>query len=401
MDSKKRKDWLVRIICFIAAFSLWLYVSNEDNTPRTTKLTVPVQLINEDAISQAKLAVSPNQKINVTLTIRGQFVNIYSVKADQFKVTADMGTYSLKKGENRIPVEIKSSPDSINVVNTDLWVKVNLDAIVEKSVPVKTSLDIRTKPGYYASSPVVKPAQVTISGPSSYVNSVQYVLAKKNDIRDIDKETTFTVPLQAMDSSDRVVNEVKIDPTNVNVHVFVKKSKTVSINLKTKGSLTSGLTLKSMSNSIDKVEISGSQDDLSRINSIDTEPIDMSSISASGNVKVKLIVPDNVTILNSDGYVNVSINIDKIVQNTITKDIQIKNLDSNLNAKLDKTKVTLVIQGNQSDINDSKIQSIVCYIDLNGKIEGDVVSTIVIPQVDGITVVSTDIKNVNVVLTKK
>lgn len=402
MDAKSKKDWLVRICCFIAAFSLWLYVSNEDSTQKTVKISnVEVQLINKDAITEGKLVLMPNQKINITLSIRGQAMNVYSAKADQFKIVADMGTYSLKKGENRIPVEIKSTPDNINVVNADLWVKVNLDALVEKSVPVKTDIDVKTKAGYYSSAPVPKITQVTISGAASYVNSVQYVLAKKTDVKDIDKDTYVTLPLQAMDGTDKVVNEVKIDPSTVDVMLPVKKSKSVSVNLKTKGTLPNGITLKTMNVANDSIEVSGAQQDLNKISSLDTEPIDLSSINTSGVVKAKLVVPENVTVQNGDGFVDVNITIDKIVQKTISRDIQIKNLDSGLNAKLDKTKATIVIQGNESTLSDAIIQSINCYIDLNGKTEGTVMSEVVIPPIDGVTIVSSDTKTVNVTINKK
>lgn len=401
MDEKNKKDWLVRICCFIAAFSLWLYVSNVDNTKKTASINVPVELLNVDAISQGKLIVVPGQKISITLKIKGQSIDVYSAKPDQFKIIADMGTFSLKKGENRIPVEVRNSPENVNVVNTDLWVKVNLDALVEKSVPVKTNLDVKTKSGYYSSEPIPKPSQVIITGPSTFVNSVQYVMAKKGDIKDIDKDTYLTLPLQAMDGSGRVINEVKIEPTTVEVLIPIKKSKSVTVNLKTKGNLPNGITLKSINLVNEKVEITGTQADLNKINSIDTEDINMNGINSSGTIKVKLIIPDNVAMLNGNGYVNVSANIDKVIQNTITKDIQIKNLGQNLEAKLDKTKITLVIQGNETVLNNLKIESIICYVDLNGKLEGDLVVEVIIPPVDGVTILSSDIKTVNVKLIKK
>ncbi len=95
----KTKNIIVKICCIIASFALWLYIFNIENPIKEQKITVPVNIVNKESMNEMELALVPKEASTVTLIIKGNVKDIYSVKAEDFKVEADLNSFGLKKGE--------------------------------------------------------------------------------------------------------------------------------------------------------------------------------------------------------------------------------------------------------------------------------------------------------------
>lgn len=408
MDEKSKKyQLIVKITCFITAFGLWLYISNLENPISTYRLSnVPVKLINTEALAQSKLALLPGSQQTVTLTLRGRSADFALIKSEQFSLVADLGAYVLKKGEVNIPVQVVNSPkeDNVKILNSNnLWIKINLDEYVEKTVPIKVLIEEGVKPGYYALQPQLKLLDALVEGPSKYVNRVDNVVAKCN-IKNAVSDVTNTLPLQAVTSQDAIINEVKINPQVVDVVVPVKKVKTVGINIKTKGNLNKNNVLKSLESVPNKIDIAGNEDVLRNINSIDTQPVDLDKLSASGIVNTTLIVPHNVKLINSDGNIKVNVtieSIDKVVEKNLALDVNVKNLSDIYDITMDNLKVNVVVSGFEETINNIKESDIICYIDASSLKEGENSVKVNLELPAGINKVSISPDTVKVVLKKK
>lgn len=401
MEEKRKQQWIVMVCCFIAAFCLWLYISNMENIVKTNRISVPVSIVNEESLSQYKLAVLTDQQYKVTVTVKGVLPYIDEVKASDFKIVADLGEYAVKKGENKIPLVIKEIPQNVNIINRDtLWAIINIDDLSEKSVPVKVEVTGNVKDGYSALDAVLTPKEVTISGAAKYVNSVKSVNTSI-DIKDASKDISTSLPLQAYNDSNSVVTNVKVQPSVVSVLVPVQKTKSVSINVPTKGNLNKSLLLKSVVAVPEKIDISGGTQ-LSGVTQINTEPIDLSTINDSGTISVKLVVPDGVKLVdNSISTVQAKVTVEKIVQKNFSLDIQTKNLSDGYNATLSSSKTSLVASGAESIINDLKIDSSNCYVDLSSLAEGDYTVPVTVNVPNGINKISLSPDTIKVTIKKK
>ena len=147
MDNGNEKKIVVRLVCLLLSFGLWLYVTNVENSVRKSEIRdVEVELVNTDSLKESKLALSPNQKFTVDVKIEGPANYIYRVNKEEFKLKADIGLYALKKGENNVPVQIVNYPQGILIKNNNtLAVKVNIDDLVEKEVDVKSNIKVKYK----------------------------------------------------------------------------------------------------------------------------------------------------------------------------------------------------------------------------------------------------------------
>ena len=97
MDKSENRTLIVKIICVLLSFGLWLYVSNVENPLRTYELkNIPVELINEDSLTNSKFAIANKQQFTVDLKLEGPSSEVVKVKKEDFKIIADMSTYALK-----------------------------------------------------------------------------------------------------------------------------------------------------------------------------------------------------------------------------------------------------------------------------------------------------------------
>jgi YbbR domain-containing protein len=161
MARKNRQEIIAMILSVIAAFALWIYVTGEQNPVKTTVINnVPVQLINTESLQQSGLALMPGQNFTVNLSISGKTFDVFNVSASDFNLVADMST-TLKKGVNSIIVESKGNPPKgINIIDKGYVIKVDLDSLTEKSVPVTIKVTGETKQGYGYLQPVPRPSEV-------------------------------------------------------------------------------------------------------------------------------------------------------------------------------------------------------------------------------------------------
>ena len=147
MDKKDKKERIiVPIICLFMSIGLWFYVSNVENTIRKYDLSkVPVEILNIETLKDSKLILSPNQEFYVDLKLEGSN-EIYKIKKDDFKITVDVSEYALKKGENKMAVNIIESPADLTIKNTNnLNIVINLEEISEKTMEIKSEISVTAK----------------------------------------------------------------------------------------------------------------------------------------------------------------------------------------------------------------------------------------------------------------
>ncbi|WP_010238992.1 CdaR family protein [Clostridium arbusti] len=402
MEKKTKQQIIIKICCVIAAFCLWLYISNWENPIKTYKLkSVSVELINTDALAQSKLTLSPDQNFNVSLTLRGTDLEVMRARPEDFKIVADMSEYAVKKGDNRIPVQIVHYPNNINIENNNaMWVDVNLDDLHQKTVSVKAKIEGSPKEGYYSSEAVISPSDAIVSGPGKFVNMVKNVIINAN-VANFNKDVDLSVPLQAVDGAGKIVANVKVQPQNVNVTIPIKKAKSVSINIKTTGQVTNGVNIKSLTPVQSTIDVIGDNDSLNKVSSIDTVPIDLSKITENKTINVKLSLPNGISTLSGDNYINVKATVEGIIQKTFSSNINFINVPSGFNASLDNDKENITVSGDESVINSIKDGDIKCNVDCTSLQEGthNVQVSVALPQ--GVTNIASDPSTVKVTIVKK
>ena len=314
MDNWKNKQKIiVQLVCILLSLGLWIYVTNIENPLKSYELNnVPVEILNSDSLKDAGLALSPNQDFYVKLKIEGNAQELFSIDKSDFKITVDLSEFVLKKGENKIAVNIQEAPSAVKIKNSSgLTITVNTEEYSTKEVPVKSEINVISKSSYYVATPVFSPETVVVSGPESLVNKVTKVIAEGEESNAV-KTIVKNYIMLPVDDNGNEVTGVQLSQKWVEATIEINEGKTVPIKINTTGTLPNGLRLKSISSDITEIGITGPGEILSNVSEIGTEVIDLSGIKDSTTVEVALGIPDGISIHNGESSIKVNILVDKV-----------------------------------------------------------------------------------------
>lgn len=374
MDKAKKQDILIRICCVIASFILWFYIRNIEN-PVTNNVIkyVPVELMNTDVLAQHDLVLLPQQELTISITVKGPATVVYQIDRNKdFKLVADLSKYALKAGQNTIPVQVKEAPSNVTVVNSEnLWVKINLDNLKQKQVNVVADIKGSVANGFYYENPIISPTTVVVSGAEKFVDTVTEAVATI-DLNNEDKDIVKTVDIIPVNEEGNKVENVNMSVNDVSLKIPLKKVKSVPVEVKTEGSLPKG-TLDSIQVNPSKVEITGRNVDTSNLTAITTEPIDLSKITESTSLNVKLNIPEGLRVSTDTVTVKINVTVENKPITTEKKfDIPINyvNAPNNSNVTLGANAVQVVLSGEENKFKDFDSGTITATLDLNGLPEG-------------------------------
>lgn len=413
----KEKNLMVKLVCLLLSFGLWIYISNIKNPIKQYTITnIPVQIVNLDVLKEDNLTLAPDQNFTISLTIQGTSTNIYSINKSQFTVVANLSNYTLKSGDNSIPVEITNSPNNVNIKNNGvLRINIKLENITEKTMPVKSELNVTTSNSTYVKNISFSTNQITVSGPEETVNEVSKLVVRGN-VTANNSTTTASFPVVAVDSSGNVVNDVVLSTNNVQTTITVEKGKLVPIKVQTTGELRAGLTLENIIANPNTIKILGSESVLDSTNEILSEPINLNSITGNETIITNLIVPRNITLLPNENEINVDVKVSGADENNsenvingnteTTKTFEIPiTIEGNLSgytANLSSNTVTVVLKGTKKELDNLQASNLSCKVDISKltKEGGVVSSTVDINNENNVLVDSQNPQTVDVTFTK-
>ena len=405
MDKSENRTLIVKIICVLLSFGLWLYVSTVENPLRTYELkNIPVELTNEGSLADSKFAIANKQQFTVDLKLEGSSSEMLKVKKEDFKIIADMSAYALKNGENTIPVQIVSYPENINIKNDGfLGIKVNLEELVQKKFTIKSKVKVNYKDHIYEKEQTISPEAVTVTGGKSSVEKISEAILTGEE-KDIDKNKENEYGIKFVDSSGNEVNNIKSDIETAKLSIVVTNGKVVPINLKTIGAVPQGFVLEGYELSKNNINILGDSQNLDKIESIDTEAVDMSSVQPESEVDVKLNLPKDISVENGENTIKIKFNMTKEESTTknLTCDVQYKDLNEAFSLDSSNSTINVTLKGTQTELDKISSKDINVTLDLaNVKEEGTFNYTPQATLVNGNNVTISDVGSVNIVIKKK
>ena len=142
-----------------------------------------------------------------------------SLEIDDFTVAVELG--GLESGTHEVPVYVALNKQPSRVIQvTPEYVTLELAVEAERSIPVRVQVDGEPTLGYLMRALNVTPSQVTVRGPSAYVNQVAEASARIS-VQDANSDIEEELRLQVRDNEEQPVPYVTWTPEVVNVQVPV------------------------------------------------------------------------------------------------------------------------------------------------------------------------------------
>ncbi|MDR3593773.1 CdaR family protein [Clostridium sp.] len=405
MDKSENRTLMVKVVCLLLSFGLWLYVSNVENPSRTRELNnIPVELINESSLADSKFAIENKQQFTVDLKLEGPSNEVLKAKKEDFKIVADMSAYALKAGENTIPVQIISAPQNITIKNDGfLGIKINLEELVKKEFTIKSKVKVTYKENIYEKEQTISPKTVTVTGGKSSIEKIADAILSGEE-KDVDKNTQNDYDIKFVDSYGNAVNNIEPDNKTAKLSIAITNGKVVPINLKTSGNVPNGFVLDGYELDKDSVNILGDSGNLSKVQAIDTEAVDISSLQEDSEINVKLSLPEGINVEDGDNVVKVKFKVKKEESATknITCNVQVKNLNEAFSMESENLTTNVTLTGTQAALDKINTENINVILDLSNLNEqGTFNYTPQATLVNGNDVTISDVGSVKIVVKKK
>ena len=275
-----------KLLAILVAFMLWYYVAGQRDPIIERNFTL--QAVPRGLSSEQVLITSLPE---VKVTVRGLQSIVRNVKDSDLKVYVEIEEGAV--GEKLLPVKVEA-PFGVQVVKCDPeQIKVDLDRMTEKSVPVRVLVRGETAAGFTYQDPEADPDQVTVKGPSRFVDEVQddqAILELDNANTSISRQVKVQLP-------DKVNDKVTVQPSSVQVNVTVVTSgpiKHLTVVAPLQGNPAEGYTVKTQQVEPSRLQVTGSAGLLSSISELRTKPVDISGAKGNISREVEVILPEGV-----------------------------------------------------------------------------------------------------------
>lgn len=217
------------------------------------------------------------------------------------------------------------------------------------------------------------PESVEVSGSITSLNNVKKVIYEMNVSMPGDM-LTQVVTFKAFDINDSEIKNLKVEPANSEIRIYLIDhtiKQRFPVILKITGTPASGYSVVSQDVSPLYVEVTGDPTSLRELQSIETEPVNISN-AKSNIVKSVMLVSPTPGMLVSPSEVQVNIKISQVTSRREIQDIaiELRRPGDGLKYTLDSPTIDITIQGPVDKLKDLDITLIRPSIDVSKYTEG-------------------------------
>ncbi|TAH51859.1 MAG: hypothetical protein EYC68_08745 [Chloroflexota bacterium] len=332
------------LIALLFAVVVWIVATNEENPVREGLFpdAVPIEFQNR---SEGLTLVEPS-RLAARVRIRTESALWNTLNSSNFQIIADLG--GLGEGQADVPLTAKSNDPRIRILAIDPpVVQVQLEKI--RSVPMAVRVRVLDEPplGYEAKTAQVTPPTVTITGPQNEierVNDATVEVALRGAKSAVDRQANVLLH----DAQGNQIQNLTIEPSTVQVHIPIEQRvgyKDAAVKAVISGNPASGYWLSDISVDPATVTLVGAPEALNQLGGfVETEPIDVSNAKEGITRRVRLKLPEGVSVLNAkDVLTRVAI---EPVLSGLTVQRQVSISDScNLSAQISPESVQVILSG--------------------------------------------------------
>lgn len=304
-------DNSLKVISVLIAITIWIYIAIVmDPAIEVSVRDLPIQFIGQDVLENNGLAVISESATTVSVKVKGsrKKMGVNDMKT----IIAKADVSSAKIGSNSIPIEIVVPFENQGLSSQSLYsIDVNVETISRKSIDIDIRSSGTLAQGYMCGDIKAEPEKIFISGPKSAIEKVSKAVVRL-DFSGADVDIDTELPLGFLDdtgneisSVDTILKRLDVSPERVMVHCPVVKIKEIVPTVRFNSSdLPENFKYKMVPSILYTYSSDGSP---VKIDKIETEAVDLDRLLLNDKIKVKLIIPENIKVLNHVSELEISV----------------------------------------------------------------------------------------------
>lgn len=296
MDKWLNNKNAVRVISVILALIIWSIVHlDTSNSPQSVTSNVDTKVIEAVPITVSGLdperyILTAMEPTVVRLVVEGRISSLFTANNSDYIVKLDLS--NVKSGMHELPLTVSLPKGVTEVELSPRIVMVQIEELETRTVEVEIMTEGTPAEGY-------------ILGKSQFTGengNVVEITMPQDDFSRLEKVAVVVdvtgananvedkrAKIEAYDGQGKIINNVKFNPETLSVQTEITlPSKDVPIQLRYTGQLPNDYSISSITTDVETVKIYGFQNQLDLIDVFDGAIVDLSKLTQSGQITVKL-----------------------------------------------------------------------------------------------------------------
>ena len=366
----------LKILSIFLAFFVWITVINVSNPEVSRSKEVPLEIENEQVLTQAKKTYELTGKTTITVTYDVRARDEYKIRSTDFRAYIDMAELYDVTSSVPIRVEVLNNKELIsNASAKSGTMKVDIEDLQRKRFDLRIEDNVEPADGYAVNSITIEPDYIYVTGPTSKVGQISYV-GVNLELNGIEGDAVGAVTPVLYDANDNKLSlgeRVTLNTTEINYTVRVNRVKTLSVDFDVAGSVAGGYRYAGLECDIKSVSVQGLKSTLAELNTIviPSSVLNINGASADRRVTVDLqeYLPEGVQIVGSSGIAEVLLKVERLESRKfrLSPDaVTFLNEVDNYQYVISPDVIELVVQGLSEDLDSLLLEDFGATVDVVG-----------------------------------
>ncbi|MFO7612166.1 MAG: CdaR family protein [Clostridia bacterium] len=375
MLKRLKNNITMKILSVIIAVLFWFVVYTNENPIQTRQLNISLTPINENYLASANLRILNEYAGVIGISVKGRKSELDKISAGDFIAYLDFSRVNDEYveyveisdltyiGDSNISYELSGSGR----------IGLSIDRIVAGEVPITVEIIGEPADGFVVAVPTVKPANYAILEIKSLVQEVASA-AVTIDVTGLKGTKTVRKFCMVYDENGNIIRELS-NETAIDITINIAKEVPVSVRLEGKPADDHLVTLSTAKP--DFVLVSGSEEDLAMIEKISTMPINIQDVSETFTATTGLMGLPAGTGFVGPGEVEVTVTLESLYEKPVLfskNQIEIRwGKPSSLKIyTILNESVEVKVKGRQDVLDMTTATTLSAYIDVSGKVDGEI-----------------------------
>lgn len=354
---------------------VWLIAINEVNPLITQDFSelVPVEVRGLDSSKLQPIQDLSNEYVR--LVLRAPRSSWEALRERDIAAYVDLS--NLAEGSYEVPVHVEKRDP--NIVVTEIQrgqLRVQLDNVITKTLPVAVAVMDSAEYGYSWQRPTISPTVVTAVGPAAQVNQVVtaeaavYLRGTRNQVERLEQ-------VQLLDRQSQPVVNVEAQPSRVDVIIPVARwpgQRAVAVRVKLTGQLAYGYRLGRVTATPSSVVLYGPANALEQVSGVvETAPLALDDTKENVRTTLDLILPNGVNAAEGNSVLVVAEILPVEDGRTIPLQPLVTHLGEGLTAVYAPDMVDVILSGPVNLLSSLGSDDVYVLLDVNNLAEGNYV----------------------------
>lgn len=393
----KTNNLVLKISSLAVAFLVWIIVVNVSNPIVTRNISVPLNVVNANIITDAGKTYSLMGANSVTVSYEVRSRDQSRISASDFNASIDLGDMYDITGAVPIAVEVVNNKDLIigAVASKPSIVRVSIEDLQRKEFTLTTKITGTPSDGFSVGEVKLDKTNVVVTGPVSVIGQISQI-GVEIDVSGLDSDESGRAELKYFDANGNafVISDSRVSKSfdNVGYSLVMLNGRTLALNFDVGGTAAQGYKFTGAESTTKSIQVRGQPEVLEGLDSITVPASALSVEGATGDVNItvdiKNFLPANVTAVG-DTKVNVTLKVEALDKKSLTltvNDLNIVGAKPGVATNIVPEKITVVVSGLSANLESVSNADIKATLDVSEMNSGSNVGSLKFEPATGLSV---------------